>query len=144
MEFLTKSFRIAIRSVNASSGRDTTSVMANSERDEDQLFTGLFENVFVRNSTPHVFGTNDEIRNRSLDAISELSVAREFFDWKPHTSGPVRGQLIQEMCHDTQLLDFFIVHNHTTPSRNIFPWLQFPGCFIHTKQYLISTCFSRC
>ena len=95
MELLTKSFHIAIRLVNASSGRDTTSVMASSERDEQQLFTGLFENVFVRNSTPHVFGTNDEIRNKSLDEISEFSVAGENFDWKPHTSGPVRGQLIQ-------------------------------------------------
>ena len=42
-----------------------------------------------------MFGTNDEIRNKSLDEISEFSVAREIFDWKPHTSGPVRGQLIQ-------------------------------------------------
>ena len=144
MELLIRSFHIAIRSVNASSGRDTTSVMANSERDELQLFTGLFESVFERNSTPHVFDTNDETRNKRLDEISELSVARELFDWKQHTSGPVRGQLIQEMCQYIQLLVFFIVYHHTSPSRNFFPWPHFAGFLNHTKRYLISTCFSQC
>ena len=100
--------------------------MANSERDEHQLFTGLFENVFERNSTPLVFDTNDETRNKSLGKITELSVAREHFDWKPHNSVPVRGQLIQEICHDTQLLVFFIVHHHTNTSRNIFSLAAIP------------------
>ena len=64
--------------------------MENLERDEHQMFTGLFESVFERNSTPHVFDTNDETRNKLLDEISELSVAREHFDWKPHTSDSFR------------------------------------------------------
>ena len=95
--------------------------MAISERDENQMFTGPFESASEKNTTPHVFNTNDETRNKNLDEVSELLVAAEHFDWKQHTSGPVRGQLIQEMCQDTQLLVFFIVYHHTSPSLNIYP-----------------------
>ena len=97
---------LAIRSVNASSERDTTSVLANLERDEHQKFTGVFENVSEKNTTPHVFNTYDETRNESLDKVSGLLLAGKHFGWKPHTSGPVRRKLIHEMCDDTQLLLF--------------------------------------
>ena len=51
---------LAIRSMNASSGRDATSVTANSEGGEHIGITAPFENVSERNNTLHVLSTNDE------------------------------------------------------------------------------------
>ena len=51
---------LAIRSTNASSGRDATSVMANSERGEHIGILVLFDNVSERSKTVHVFITNAE------------------------------------------------------------------------------------
>ena len=49
---------LAIRSINASSGRDVTSVTANSERGEHIGITAPFENVSERNNTLHVLNVN--------------------------------------------------------------------------------------
>ena len=72
--------KLAIRSINASSGTDATSVMENSERREHIGISALFENVSENNNTLHVFNTNDEIRNNIPDEVSELSVSRTHFD----------------------------------------------------------------
>ena len=76
---------LAIRSVNASSGRDAISVTSNSERGEHIGITASFENVSERINTLHVLNMNDETRNKILDEVSELSVPDTHFDRQPHT-----------------------------------------------------------
>ena len=61
---------LAFRSINASSGRDATSVMAGSERGEHIVVTAFFENVSEKNNTLHEFNSNDETRNKILDEVS--------------------------------------------------------------------------
>ena len=51
---------LAIRSVNASSGRDVTSVTANSERGEHVRTNASFENASGNSNTLHVSNVNDE------------------------------------------------------------------------------------
>ena len=65
---------LAIRSINASSGRDVTSVSANSERRERTGINASFENASGNNNTLGVTNTNDETRRNIQDEVSELSV----------------------------------------------------------------------
>ena len=51
---------LAVRSINAFSGRDATSVKANSEREERMGITDPFENVSEKDNTLHVLNTKDE------------------------------------------------------------------------------------
>ena len=60
---LTPEIELALRSINASSGRDAISVVLSSERGEHIGITALFENVSQRNNTLHMLNTNDETRN---------------------------------------------------------------------------------
>ena len=76
---------LAIRSTDASSERDATSVMASSERGKHIGITAPFQNVSVRNNTLHVFNTNDETRNDIPEEVSELSVPGTHYDRLPHT-----------------------------------------------------------
>ena len=77
--------KLAIRSIRAFSGRDATSVTANSERGEHIGFTFPFENLSERNNTLHVLNVNDETRNKNSDEVIELSVPGTHFDRQPHT-----------------------------------------------------------
>ena len=65
---------IAVRSMNASSGRDVTSVSANSERREHVGINVSFENASGNNKTLGVSNVNDETRHNIPDEVSELSV----------------------------------------------------------------------
>ena len=76
---------LAIRSVNASSGRDVTSVSANSERREYVGINASFENASGNNNTLGVSNVNDETRHNIPDEVSELSVPETHFDRQPHT-----------------------------------------------------------
>ena len=82
---ITTKIELAIRPINASSGRDATSVMAYSERGEHIGISAPFENVSERNNTLHVFNTNDETRINIPDEVSELSVPETHFDRQPRT-----------------------------------------------------------
>ena len=77
--------QLAVRSVNASSGQDVTSVTGNSKRGKRIRFTAFFENVSERNNTLPVLNTNDESRKNIPDEVSQLSVPRTHFDRQPHT-----------------------------------------------------------
>ena len=79
---ITPKIELAIRSINASSGRDATSVMASSERGEQIGITAPFENVSEMNNALHVFNTNAETRKVIPDEVSELSVLDTHFDWQ--------------------------------------------------------------
>ena len=76
---------LAIRSINASSGRDVTSVTANSERGERVGINTSFENASENNNTLRVPNVNDETRLNIPDEVSELSVPETRFDRQPQT-----------------------------------------------------------
>ena len=71
---------LAIRSINASSGRDVTSVSANSELRERVWFNASFENASRNNVTLDVSNVNDETRHNIPDEINEMSVPETHFD----------------------------------------------------------------
>ena len=76
---------LAIRSIKASSGRDATSVSANSERRERVGINAAFENASGNNDTLGESNVNDETRQNIPDEVSELSVSGSRFDRQPHT-----------------------------------------------------------
>ena len=77
--------QLAIRSINASSGRDATSASANSERREHVGIITFFEKASGNNNTLGVSNVNDETRQNIPDEVSELSVSETRFDRQPHT-----------------------------------------------------------
>ena len=70
---------LAIRSVNASFGRDVTSVAANSQRGEQLGINASFENASGNNKVLQVSNGNDETRHNIPDEVSELSVPEKTF-----------------------------------------------------------------
>ena len=89
---------LAIRSVNASSGRDVTSVSATSERREHIGTNAPFENASENNNTLGVTNVNDETRHNIPDEVNELSVPGTHFDRQPHTHHMVTGA--KEQIHN--------------------------------------------
>ena len=71
---------LAIRSINASSGRDVTSASGNSERRGYEGINASFENASESNRTLGITGINDETRRDSHDGVSELPVPGTQFD----------------------------------------------------------------
>ena len=86
---------LAIRSKNASCGRDVTSVSANSERRKRVGINASFENASRNNDTLDVSNVNDETRHNNPDELSELSVPETHFDRQAHTHHMVTGQTAQ-------------------------------------------------
>ena len=84
---------LAVRSKNASSGRDIASTRTESERDERVGITASFENASENNNVLRESNMNDETRNNIPDEVSELSVPGTRFDRQPHThhSTPVHN-----------------------------------------------------
>ena len=66
---VTPKIELAIRSINASSGRDVTSVTENSERGEQAGINAFFENASGNNN---IHNSKDETRNIILNEASEL------------------------------------------------------------------------
>ena len=81
---VTPKIELAIRSINASSGRDETSVCADSERKERVGMNASFENASKNNDTLDVSNVNDETRHNFPDEVSELSVPETRFDRQAH------------------------------------------------------------
>ena len=82
---VTPKIELAIRSINASSGRDVTSVSANSERREHVGINASFENASRNDDTLGVSNVNDETRHNIPDEVSELLVPETHFDRQPQT-----------------------------------------------------------
>ena len=82
---------LAIRSINASSGRDVASMSANSERREHTGINASFENASENNNTIGVTNINDEARRNSQDGVSELSVPGTQFERQSHIHHVVTG-----------------------------------------------------
>ena len=66
---------LAIRSINASSGQDVTSVSGNSERRDQERINASFGSASENNRTLGLANTNDETRRNPHDIVSELPVA---------------------------------------------------------------------
>ena len=86
---------LAVRSINASSGRDVTSVAANSERGEHVRTNASFENASRSNNLLHVFEVNDETGHKIPDEVSELSVPETHSERQAHTHHTTKGQTMQ-------------------------------------------------
>ena len=82
---------LAIRSINASSGRDATSVSANSERRERVGVNASFENASNNNDTLDASNVNGETRHNNPDEVNELSIPETHFDRQAHTHHMVTG-----------------------------------------------------
>ena len=82
---------LAIRSINASSGRDVTSVSTNSERKERVGLNTSFENASRNNDTLDLSNVNDETRHNIADEESELSAPETHCDRQAHTHHMVTG-----------------------------------------------------
>ena len=82
---ITPKIDLAVGLINASTGRDASSVMANSERGEHLWISAAVDNVSTRNNALHVFNMKDETRNSNPDEIGELSFSGTLFDRQPHT-----------------------------------------------------------
>ena len=76
---------LAIRSINASSGRDVTSVAANSEPREHAGVKASLEKAPGNNNSLRVSNVIDENRHETPDEVNELSVSETHFDRQPHT-----------------------------------------------------------
>ena len=82
---------LAIRSINASSGRDVASMSANSERREHTGVNASFENASENNNTIGVTNLNDDARRNSQDGVSELLVPGTQIDRQSHIHHVVTG-----------------------------------------------------
>ena len=91
----TPKIELAIRSIKASSGRDATSVSANSEGKEHVGINAFFENASGNNKKLGVSNVKDETRHNIPDEVSELSVPETHFDRQPHTHHMLTGQTAQ-------------------------------------------------
>ena len=89
---------LAIRSINASSGRDVTSVSANSERREHVGINASFENASGNNNTLGVSNVNDKTRHNISDEVNELSVPETRFNPQPHTHHTYPNRKVREDC----------------------------------------------
>ena len=92
--FATK-IELAIRSINASSGRDATTVSANSERREHVGINTPFENASENNNTLGVSSIKDETRHNIPDEVSGLSVPETHFDRQARTHHMLTRQTAQ-------------------------------------------------
>ena len=105
---------LAIRSINASSGRDATSVSANSERREHVGISASFENASGNKDTLGVSNINVETRQNTPDEVSELPVSETHFDRQAHThhmvtgsSNPTHRMVTGQTAQTNQIPEFF-------------------------------------
>ena len=95
---VTPKFELAIRSINASSRRDATSVSTNSELKEHVGINAFFENASRNNDTIDVSNVNDETRHNIPDEVSGLPVPVTHFDRQPHTHHSVIRKMSFFFC----------------------------------------------
>ena len=110
---VTPKIELAIRSINASSGRDVASTSGNSERREHEEINASFENASENNRTLGITNTNDETRRDSHGGVSELPVLGTQFDRQSPTHHMPSG-VSSEIHHRT----FFIHYGCQLRSRS--------------------------
>ena len=105
-------YELAIRSINASSGQDPTSVISNLDCGELVGNNVSFENASGDNNVLHVSIITDESRNIIPDDVSELSVPDTCYDRQTHTHHMVTGQITQ-----TNQISEFLAGRIITPQK---------------------------
>ena len=88
---------LAIRSINASSGRDVTSVSGNSERRDHERMNTSFGSASENNGTLGMTNANDETRCNPHDRVGESSVAGTQFNQQSPAHHVVSGGSTE--CH---------------------------------------------
>ena len=124
---------LAIRSISASSGRDVTSVYANSEDGEHVGINASFENASGNNDILHASNVNDETRHKITDEVSELSVPETHFDRQAHTHHRTKSSFNECMSFKWTITSLFVIFHSlqvciiiTTLLLSKFnPWLFF-------------------
>ena len=124
---VTPKIELAIRSINASSGRDATSVSASSERREQVGINASFENASENNNALGVSNVIDETRHDIQDEVSELSLPETRFNQQAQTHHMVTGQKAQT----NQFIEF-LTERIVTP-RNP-PLLQYQNLATQVSQ----------
>ena len=111
---------LAVRSINASSGRDVTSVSANSERREHVGINASFENASENNNTLGVTGINDETRRNFQEGVRETSVPGTHFDRQPYihhmasgVSDEIHHMATGQTAQTNQFPEFLTARIHT-------------------------------
>ena len=133
---------LAIRSINASSGRDATSVSANSERRERVGIDASFENASKNNDTLDVSNVNDETRQNNPDEVSELSVPETHFDRQPENHHMVTG--VKEHIHNRHHMVTGAIERHdiltgaTKEIRNAHHMVTGVKEHIHNRHHMVS------
>ena len=92
---ITPKIEIAVRSRNKYSGRDATSVTANSESGKAQGLLPVMKTHPEKINTLSVLNTNDESQNNISDEVSELSVAGIAVDHQPHNHHSVMEYILK-------------------------------------------------
>ena len=105
---------LAIRSINACSGRDVTSMSASSERRERTGINASFENASENNNTLGVTNINDETRYNSQDEVCELPARGTHFDRQPHTHHMASG-VSNETHHNFVVFLYFMLLHFLNP-----------------------------
>ena len=82
---VTPKIELAIRSINASSGRDATSVLMDPESREHVGINTPCGSVSGDNETQAISELNDEARHNIQGDTGRLSVLETHFDQQPHT-----------------------------------------------------------
>ena len=118
---------LAIRSIDASSGRDVTSVVANSERGGLVGTYASFENASRNNNILNVSNVNDETTRNIPEELSELSVPETRFNRQTHIHHRVTGQTTQ-----TNQMPEFLTGQISTPCNP--PSLQYQNLSTQVSQ----------
>ena len=101
---------LAIKLINASCGRDVTSVAEKSECWEHIEINASFGKASGKNNVQQISNGNDETQNYTPDEVSELSVPEARFDRQTHSHHMVTGQTTQ-----TNQIPEFLTQRISTP-----------------------------
>ena len=105
---------LAVRSMDASAGRNTTNITANSERGERIGITAFFKNAPKKNNRFQGLNLNDDTCRNILDKVRKLSVTETHFDRKLHNRHYLTGQRAQtKKIPECSIGGIPKNHNHT-------------------------------
>ena len=132
---------LAIRSINASSERDATSVSALSERREYTGINASLENASVNNDTLGVTNINDETRCSFHDRVNGLSARGTQFDRRSPTHCMALGGSTE--THHSYIIGFWLFFGDGTSSKKM-NWCFFYFRKSSTSKKLLIRVISNC
>ena len=126
--------KLAIKAINESSGRDATSITANSERGEHVGVTASFENASGNKNVLHITNMNDETRNNIPDEVSEFSAPETRFDRQTHTHHTHACQQLNNNL-TLEILKLSEVQNHNSRWHHFWKGLMNADSSILSAKY---------